>query len=50
MFILRLSRIKKTAGAAVFNLEYLKNYLLLVFSHFWLATVQDVLHADWQEV
>jgi hypothetical protein len=23
------------------------NYLL--FSHFWLATVQDVLQADWQE-
>jgi hypothetical protein len=20
------------------------------FSHFWLATVQDVLHADWQDV
>ena len=21
-----------------------------LFSHFWLATVQEVLHADWQEV
>jgi len=42
--------IKKTALAAVFNPDCLKNYLLFVFSHFWLATVQDVLHADWQEV
>lgn len=23
--------------------------VLLLFSHFWLATVQDVLQADWQE-
>jgi len=22
----------------------------LYFSHFWFATVQDVLHADWQDV
>jgi len=45
-----LSLIKKTAFAAVFNLVHTENYLLFEFSHFWLATVQDVLHADWQEV
>jgi len=26
------------------------NYLRFVFSHSWFATVQDVLHADWQDV
>jgi len=26
------------------------SYLLFLFSHFWLATPQEVLQADWQEV
>jgi hypothetical protein len=25
------------------------HYYLAVFTHFWFATVQEVLHADWQE-
>lgn len=26
-----------------------QSYLFSFFAHFWFATVQDVLHADWQE-
>jgi hypothetical protein len=29
---------------------YMWFYLRFVFSHSWFATVQDVLHADWQDV
>jgi len=29
---------------------YIEAYLLASFSHFWLATPQLVLQADWQEV
>ena len=31
------------------GIRFVRNYLLL-FSHFWLATPQEVLQADWQEV